>query len=188
MLRATDDRMRFGAGYREEVTLKNGTEVTLRLIRPDDKSLLQRGLSRLSERSRHLRFLGQRSSTFSDAELAYLTEVDAIDHLALLALVSGEIVGVARLVRNASDPRAGEPAFTVIDAYQGLGLGRILLARLVDAACERGIDRLEAAMFAGNRAMMTLFRQISPAVTSRRDYADVLVVDIPLRAEQLRAA
>jgi GNAT superfamily N-acetyltransferase len=173
--------MRFDPAYREEVTLKGETAVTLRLVRPDDKAGLQRSLSRLSGRSRQLRFLGQRASAFSEPELAYLTEVDAVDHVAIVALVAGEIVGVGRLVRNAGDRGLAEPAFTVLDAYQGLGLGRVLLARVVDAALERGIVRFEATMSSGNRAMMRLFRELSPALTSRRDYAYVVLVDIPMR-------
>jgi len=180
--------MRFDRGYREEVTLDSGTQVALRLVRPDDKALLQRSLSRLSERSRYQRFLAPRASAFTDRELAYFTEVNPVDHVAILALVAGEIVGVGRLVRNQTDPGVGEPAFTVIDAYQGLGLGRILLARLVDAALERGIVRFEAVLLSGNRAMLALFRSISPALTTRRDYADILIVDVPLRAEVKRAA
>lgn len=178
--------MRFDPGYREEVTLRDGTRVALRLVRPDDKLRLQRGLSRLSERSRQLRFLGSRADTFTDAELAYYTEVDGVDHVAILALVGGEVVGVGRLVRSAADGSVAEPSLAVIDAHQGLGLGRILVARLVDAALERGIGRFEAAVRAGNRAMIKLFREISPALVSRRDYADVLVLDMPLVLQPAR--
>src|SRR5436189_102460 len=115
------------------------------MIRPEDKPLLRRGLAKLSVESRLRRFFAARND-FTPAELVYLTEVDGKDHVAIGALRAddGEGVGVARFVRHAPAGEVAEPAIAVVDDMQGKGLGRLLLARLVAAARERGVTRFHA--------------------------------------------
>src|SRR6266568_8681079 len=79
---------RFDGRYRETALLRDGSRVVLRLVRPDDKALLRRGFERLSPESRYRRFMSAKSQ-LTDAELAYLTEVDGWSHFALGAVVEG---------------------------------------------------------------------------------------------------
>jgi len=65
-------------------------------------------------------------------------------------------VGIARYVRDREDPHAAEIAVTVIDGWQGRGLGTELLARLSERACQEGIRRFTAAVAADNAAMTGL--------------------------------
>src|SRR3954465_14766129 len=85
--------------------LTDGTEVALREIRADDKALLAAGHARLSEASRLKRFLGPKPK-LTASDLRYLTEVDGVNHYAVVALVGGHIVGVARWVRLPRGPAA----------------------------------------------------------------------------------
>lgn len=143
------------------VRLRDGSRVTVRTIRPDDKALVSAGFERLSAESRYRRFLASMPE-LSTSALAYLTEVDHHDHEALLAVdAHGNGVGVARYVRReASD--VAEAAVTVIDDWQGRGLGTALLDLLADRAREEGIGRFTALMLAQNTDMLGLLRGLAP--------------------------
>ena len=75
----------FHRDYEETVHLKDGTRVVLRPIRASDSQLLLEGFERLSPQSRYTRFLAPKKK-LTDKELRYRTEVDGIDHFALVAL------------------------------------------------------------------------------------------------------
>lgn len=125
-----------------ESVLETGERVLFRPIVPDDKPLLQEGLSRLSPEGRYLRFFSP-IDHFTERQLRYLTEIDYEDHYAWVALLPDDHespgVGVARWIRLADEPDVAEGAVTVIDAYQGLGIGKTLLWLAAYSAIERGI-------------------------------------------------
>jgi GNAT superfamily N-acetyltransferase len=188
-IRQTFDRtalqMRFDKSYREEVRLRNGEVVILRPVRPDDKELLLRGFARLSGRSRYARFMSPRKG-FTDSELAFLTEVDGESHFAIGAtrlLEDGSVEGiaVARFIRLPADPTTAEPAITVIDDYQGQGLGTVLLARLVAAARERGVLRFHCEFLAENRNIRALLDEYADAATYHHDH-ETMTMDFRLPA------
>ena len=68
---------------------------------------------------------------------------------------------VARYVPDCEDPHAAEIAVTVVDDWQGRGLGTELLARLSDRAREEGIGRFNALVWADNQAMAKVLRNMS---------------------------
>jgi RimJ/RimL family protein N-acetyltransferase len=155
------------------VVLRDGSEVVIRQVRSADAQLLADGFARLSPESRRLRFL-RRKDALSAAELRYFTDVDHHDHEALGALdhAGGRGVGVARYVRDADDPHAAEIAVTVVDDWQGRGLGTALLAQLSGRARAEGIRRFTALVSADNAAMTTLLRRLC-AGPVRREYGTV---------------
>jgi GNAT superfamily N-acetyltransferase len=165
-------------------TLSDGSRVLFRPIRPDDKDGLRRGLEQLSPQSRYRRFFRD-IDHFSDEELAYLTELDFENHFAWLAVLPdapGEPgVGVGRWIRLKDDPTAAEAAVTVIDAYQGQGLGRMLLHLAAASAIERGVRRFRAYALADNRPILTLLRQLG-AIEGRWD-GGVLDLTVPLPSD-----
>jgi RimJ/RimL family protein N-acetyltransferase len=113
------------------------------------------------------RFLGAKLS-FTSAELRYLTELDGVDHYAVVAVDPrrpGELVAVARFVRRRHDRQAAEAAIVVCDAYQGKRLGTRLAVLLADAARRRGIARIEASISSHNRAAHALMRTIAHRLT-----------------------
>jgi RimJ/RimL family protein N-acetyltransferase len=141
------------------VVLQDGSAVLIRPVRSTDAALLADGFARLSAVSRQMRFLGVKKA-LSAAELRYFTDVDHHDHEALGALdrADGRGVGIARYIRDADDPQAGEIAVTIVDDWQGRGLGTELLAQLSDRACQEGIRRFTALADASNVAVAALLR------------------------------
>ena len=157
-------------GVREgrPAVLRDGSAVLIRPIRGTDAPLLADGFARLSAASRQMRFLGVKKE-LSAAELRYFTDVDHHDHEALGALdqARGHGVGIARYIRDADDPQAAEIAVTIVDDWQGRGLGTELLARLSDRARREGIRRLTALADAGNVAVATLLRNAGARLIRR---------------------
>ena len=148
-------------------SLHDGTRVRIRPIRSADRRLLAEGMERLSDESRRLRFLTAKPR-LSSRELDYLTEVDQVDHIALVAVPAEapeRIVGVARSVRLDEDPELAEFAIVVGDHLQGRGLGRLLAERLVDAAQAQGIRRFTAIVLPENTRAIGLVRSIARRLT-----------------------
>ncbi len=157
---------RLDASYRERATLAEGTEVTLRPIRPSDGPLLQAGLLELSERTRYLRFHSPQRE-LSPEDLRFLTEVDGESHFALVALTvrTSRLVAVGRFVRSRTAADQAEIALVVTDAMQGKGLGQLLLARLREAALERDVTRFTGSVLSENRPMRELLRKVGGRVS-----------------------
>jgi len=146
--------------------LRDGTEIELRPIRPDDKAALARGFEQLSPESRYRRFLTPMNA-LSARLLRYLTEVDHHSHEAIVAesAKKHEPIGVARYVRLEDDPTAAEVAVAVVDEWQGKGAGTELLARLEERALEEGIERFVATCLATNSEVLELLGEIGPTRT-----------------------
>jgi GNAT superfamily N-acetyltransferase len=178
------ERHRYDESYEEAVRLSDGHRVHLRLIRPSDRDMLREGFERLSPDSRYARFMAPKP-TLTERELRYLTEVDQVDHFAMGAvrrhLVAGdEGVGSARFVRLRDQPDIAEPAVTVLDDYQGKGLGSILLQRLIEAAWERDIRWFRSELLAENTASRRLIESLSPEVTFRNGGDGAVVATLPV--------
>jgi RimJ/RimL family protein N-acetyltransferase len=138
-------------------------ELLLRRIAPEDKDALVAGLGHLSERSVYQRFLSPKPRLTS-SELRYLTEVDFVDHVALVAVLAKSpevIVGVGRWVRSTDAPTDAEIAIVIADDLQGRGVGTLLGRALADTARERGVERFTASMLPSNQAAHRLFAKIS---------------------------
>jgi long-chain acyl-CoA synthetase len=156
------------ARWEEVAQLEDGTEVRLRFIRPEDKQLLEHGFTELSPESRISRFFTARKS-LSAAELAYLTELDQENHVALGAgtLDGSEGLGVARFIREADGSDAAEAAVVVVEGMRRRGLALLLLKHLAAAAQERGVERFRFSVRAANRPMLTLLRRSSASVVQQ---------------------
>jgi RimJ/RimL family protein N-acetyltransferase len=147
-------------------------ELLLRRITREDKDALVAGLGRLSERSVYQRFLSPKPR-LSSSELAYLTEVDFVDHYALVAVLAQSpdvVVGVGRWVRSAEVPTDAEIAIVIADDLQGRGVGTELGRALADAARERGIERFTASMLPTNVAAHRLFAKIATQLQWTREH------------------
>jgi RimJ/RimL family protein N-acetyltransferase len=146
-------------------------ELLIRRITPADKDALVAGLGRLSDRSVYLRFLSPKPR-LSSSELRYLTEVDFIDHYALVAVLAAApdvVVGVGRWVRCAEHPGDAEIAIVIADDLQSRGVGTELGRALADAAVARGIERFTASMLPENTAAHRLFRKIASRLDLTRE-------------------
>jgi len=171
----------------DSVVLADGRPVLLRPMSPASKPLIAAALLRLSPESSRRRFFTPRFR-LSDAELDRLTDLDGINRYAIGALSlradgSVEGVGVARFAREVDEPRAAEAAVVVIDEYQGLGLGKLLLRRLAAAALQRGIDRLRGVVLRDNDPMLGLLARHAPGLALTRTQ-DHLQVEVTLTSER----
>jgi RimJ/RimL family protein N-acetyltransferase len=168
-----------GDEFSRRTRLRDGTNVLLRPIRPDDRPRLEAGLQRLSPASRYLRFHAT-VNELSDEQLRYLTEVDQHDHVALVALDLDRPdepgVGVARFIREPYEPEIAEAAITVADRYQGQGAGTILLGALAHRAREEGVAVFRNYVLDGNHAMLEVFDHLG--AHRERESADLWRVDL----------
>lgn len=164
-----------------ETELRDGTRVLIRMVEPEDKDAFVEGFSRLSTRSRYLRF-HTGIEELSDEQLAYLTEVDGVDHVAWVALDLDDPeqrgIGVARFVRVEGEPSVAEAAVTVLDSFQGRGLGTTLLHVLADTAVRHGIATFRAYVLGENRPVLRMLESLGPTCSTRID--DVYEVDVSL--------
>jgi len=150
----------------------------LRPIDAEDLEELKRGLQRLSPETRTKRFHFP-VSQLSDAQWAYLTKVDGVDHVAYVACleedfedaVAGSIVGVGRFIRDAKDPRIAEVAFVVHDSVQRRGIGRALRDAIREAALERGIEFFRAHILPSNIGVRRLLETPSLVRLGEREGA-----------------
>jgi len=142
------------------------------------RPLIERAIAGLSPLTSYRRFFTVRYR-LSDAELDALTNLDGVDRFAVGASVrntSGvDGVGVARFVRDRERPRVADLALLVVDAFQGMGIGHTLLARLASAALARGIDTFRGMVLLDNAPMLRLLRALAPDLRLARvdDYFEV---------------
>jgi GNAT superfamily N-acetyltransferase len=174
-----------------EVTLRDGTPVRLRPIVPEDKALLVEGFRRLSAESRYRRFMAP-IEELSEDQLRFLTEIDYVDHFAWLALdldAAGHPgVGVSRYVRIPEEPEVVEAAVTVVDDYQGRGVGTLLLEALGAVALENGITRFRGYALEDNRPILDVLEAMG--ATTAHDSPGMLRIDVdlPARMEEMRGS
>lgn len=147
----------------ESVTLKDNTQVVIRPIRPDDADDLQDAFQRLSIQSIYLRFLSFKKE-LSDVEAQQLATVDYNSRMAFVAIKKENehevVVGVARYaILDPEHPETAEAAVVVVDEYQGLGLGKRLLWRLVKYARAKGIQTISGNLQLGNDRMLLLVKR-----------------------------
>jgi len=189
MTRAGSVAVRFDANYREDVTLAEGLRVRLRTVTPADRQKLAEGFARLSTESRHRRFMATKSA-LTEADLRFLTTPDGIDHVAIGAVEiddggeESDGVGIGHLVRSAERPEVAELALTVLDARQGMGIGHMLLVRLIAAAAERDVRRIRCHLLADNTRMRGLIEPVlGDAVFTREGETMTCEFPVPANAE-----
>ena len=140
--------------------LKDGTEVTLRPIRPEDAQIEQAFVRELSEESRYSRFLNLQQE-LSPLMLSRFTQIDYDREMALVATLEAQgkelQVGVARFVTN-PDGKSCDFAMVVADAWQHQGIGHKLLELLIDVARQKGLDTMEGEVLVRNGNMLQLVK------------------------------
>jgi acetyltransferase len=163
----------------DHVTTSYGIPLEIRPLAAADRDRLADAFAGLSERTRYERFLGPKPR-LSEAELRFLCDVDHRRHEALAAIdpSDGRIVGVARYVTWPDRPGTADVAFVVADAWQGQGIGTLLMCRLLAVAPRNGVRRLTATTFAANRPARALLRTFR--FCARWTGADIVELDLAL--------
>ena len=158
--------------------LPDGTDVTLRPIRPEDAEIEQDFVENLSAESKYFRFM-QSMDKLTPMMLARFTQIDYDREMALVAVIKehtaeARILGVARYVSN-PDKQSCEFALTVADEWQKKGIGRQLMHRLMAVARDRGIEIMEGEVLSNNSKMLRLCERLG-FHASRSEDPDVVSV------------
>jgi RimJ/RimL family protein N-acetyltransferase len=164
--------------------LRDGRNVTIRAIRPEDKGDIAEQVKQLSPETVYLRTFAPKRA-LDDRDLKRMTDVDFENVVALVAVVAGggqeQIVGGGRYFRmgEGEAARTAEVAFLIGDPYQGLGIGSRIFRHLVSIARATGIEKFEAIVLPSNDNMLRLFERSGLKVTKMRE-EDTLHVTIGL--------
>jgi acetyltransferase len=161
-------------------TMKDGTHVTIRPIRPEDEPLMVKFHETLSDRSVYLRY-------FCSLSLSR-----RVEHERLLRICFGDYDREMALVAERTDPVTGERtiiavgrmnklhigneaevAVLVSDQYQKLGLGNELLRRVVQIARDEALGRVSAEMLTDNVAMQVITKHLGFRVRATDDLTSV---------------
>ncbi len=161
--------------------VRDGRQVAIRRITPDDAPLLVDLYYRLSDTARRLRFHSMRQNVSLEEiveETERLSNLDPAHQAALVATAQEEgeerIVAVARLARS-QDPAEAESAIVVRDDYQNQGLGSYLLTRLVQVARDMDIVCLTAWVMAENLHMLHIIQKSGFDVQAEARYGETFV-------------
>jgi len=192
-----DPKRKAGPGFRHmaihpyptalvsEWVASDGTRIDVRPVRPEDAELERDFVASLSEQTRYFRFF-YRLHQLTPAMLVRFTQVDYDREIALLALTSDpaspagrKIVGVSRYIAN-YDGESAEFAVVVTDTWQGRGIGRMLIERLIGSAKRRGLKRLEGVVLRANRGMLKFAEQLGFEVRENPDEPEQLTIVLPL--------
>jgi acetyltransferase len=142
-------------GLSRQVELQGGEKVLLRAIRPEDAEAEKRLVSRLSTRTSYLRFHAPVRELTLERLVRY-TQIDYDREMAFVAIDASsgqeEIRGISRYTRN-PDGVTAEFGVIVEDAWQGRGLGNVLMQALEDTARARGLTQLIGLVLRENDEM-----------------------------------
>ena len=152
----------YPSAYLEKWTARDGAQVTIRPIRPEDEPKMVRFHQTLSDQSVYLRYFHQ-IPLAARVTHERLTRICFIDYDRETVLVAesekSEIIAVGRLTREHASADA-EFALLVSDAWHEHGLGTELLRRLILLARNEGVQHLGGDILTENRAMQEICRQL----------------------------
>jgi protein lysine acetyltransferase len=155
-------RQRLAANTRPvQVRSRDGARLWIRPLLPTDRGKLADAQPGFSRESHYRRFFS--APPLSNRVIEYLIDVDYVDHFAWAVLAADEPgepgVASARYIRERAAPDTAEVAFSVVDAFQGRGIGTLLLGALAVAAGENGVRRFRARVLSENERMRAVLRR-----------------------------
>jgi acetyltransferase len=151
--------------------LNDGTDIVVRPIRPEDAEIEQAFIRGLSAESKYFRFMNS-IHELSLEMLVRFTQIDYHNEMALVAIYSGddgeEEIGVARYMTN-PDQKTCEFAIVVSDKWQGKGIARLLMQKLIEIARNRGLELMEGQILANNFRMLELMLSLNFQINNDSD-------------------
>ncbi|HTT12217.1 MAG TPA: GNAT family N-acetyltransferase [Burkholderiaceae bacterium] len=159
--------MSTAADYLSEETLADGSKVTIRAMRPDDKQRLMQAFLKLGPHTVRSRFFAFKRR-LSENDLKWLDRMDYVRDVGLAVTLrrggAEVIIGEGRYVARG---QTAEVAFTVDDDWQGLGIASRLLQHLAHSARQRAVVEFEADVFKDNAPMRAVFQHSGLPMTTR---------------------
>jgi RimJ/RimL family protein N-acetyltransferase len=154
------------AQFLVQETLDDGTAVTMRAVRPDDKARILKAFLALEPHTVYARFFYAKTE-LSEEELRQLTEIDYVSAVVLLATIEAQqqetVIGLGRYVASG---QSAEVAFVVEEDYGGRGIAGHLLRHLTRIARENKVEKFEADVLADNAPMLAVFRDSGLTMTT----------------------
>jgi acetyltransferase len=148
--------------YEAWVSLADGSHIFLRPIKPTDGPLILDSFQKLSKETVYFRFLTN-AVRLEPRTLKRLVEIDYQSHFALAAIVFEEeaeaMIGICRYMAK-EKPGLAELAVVLRDDWQGRGLGRVMVTRVVDIARSKGISSMEIHLDHRNEGMKRIFTSL----------------------------
>jgi acetyltransferase len=166
----------------------HGYSISIRPLRRGDLDIESAFVHGLSRETRYNRLLGG-AINISRGYIEQLTTIDYSRDMALAAVVMTEssevLIGVARYVMDAGGPAPAPCEFAIVlaDAWQGRGIGRHLMDKLIAVARGRGVPRLFGEILATNHGMLVMMKKVGFRTERHPDDATVVraVLDLPSR-------
>jgi GNAT superfamily N-acetyltransferase len=151
-------------------TLRDGRQVVVRALRPEDRAGLLAAVRRTSDQSLYRRFFAFKGG-FTDQEVDFYLMVDFVRHVALVAALEEDgqpvIVGGARYI--VGQPEQAVVAFAVDDAHQGKGIGAALMRHLATLARQAALKELVADVLPDNTVMLKVFAASGLDIRTQRE-------------------
>lgn len=161
----------YPAHLTESWQLADGTDVTLRPIRPEDAEIEHEFVYNLPQQSKYFRFL-QNLKSLSREMLVRFTQIDYDREMALIAVCEQQDrqveIGVARYT-TAPDGESCEFAIVVADEWQHRGIGTRLMRALINIAKTRGLKTMKGDVLSNNANMLGLMRKMGFTVHPHPD-------------------
>ncbi len=158
--------------------LADGTDLTIRPIRPEDADMEKQFVHDLSEESKYFRFMNSMQE-LTETMLVRFTQLDYSREMALVAVTQeqGQEVelGVARYAIN-PDGDTCEFALVVADRMQGKGLGQKLMVALMEAARSMGLSVIEGEVLNNNHSMLKMMTRLGFSIKSSEDDPSIMKV------------
>jgi RimJ/RimL family protein N-acetyltransferase len=163
--------------YTVREILRDGSHVEIRALRRDDEAAMLAAIENTSAQSLQRRFFAMKRH-FSEKERAFFMDVDFKTHVAIVALAEEAgrkvIAGGGRYI--VFEPGRAEMAFVVVDAWQGNGVGSILMRHLTKFANDAGLQELTAEVLPENAAMRKIFQKFGFTPAPHRDPGTIHLV------------
>jgi acetyltransferase len=158
--------------------LPDGTDITIRPIRPEDAEIERAFVKNLSDEAKYFRFM-QSIQELTQEMLIRFTQIDYDREMAFIAVthVDGRELelGVARYNMN-PDGLSCEFAIVIADEWQGRGFAHKLMSSLMDAARARGLQYMQGEVLSNNVGMLKLIEKLGfEAHTDAEDRSVTLV-------------
>lgn len=154
--------------YITKTNLKDGQEVKIRPIRPEDEPMVQKFHETLSERSLYLRYaqILKTSRLIAHQRLSRICFIDYDREIALVGVrrhpetQEPEILGISRLSKLHSNKQEAEFALLVSDPFQGKGLGTELLRQLISIGRAENLSVIRAEILRDNFVMQHICKKL----------------------------
>lgn len=170
----------------EQYPLPDGSVLLIRPVRAEDEPTFIEAFAQLSTEEVRMRFM-YTFKELSHEDAARFTQIDYGRDMALVVFrqrpgqESPDRCGVARLMRDADDEERAEFAIILLRAATGIGLGPLLVRRLIRYARACGFRELFGEILRENEAMLALSRAMGFSLMVCPEDPGVMIARLPLK-------